>query len=166
MSKKHMTHIVAILVMMTCVVFVDTQGAEGQATEAPAKVDTASVDTVGVDTLRVTVAGLKAGKGNIRVAVFDEAHREEFSEGKYLYGAEVPASAEQVTVAIANVPPGRYAIAVFQDLNKNKKLDRNFVTKPKEPYGFSGAWKSGGASYEEALFDTEKVGFAITIKLK
>jgi uncharacterized protein (DUF2141 family) len=66
----------------------------------------------------------------------------------------------------AGVAPGKYAIAVIQDLNGNKKLDRNIVTKPKEPYGFSGAWKSGAASYEDALIDTEKVGFAVTITLK
>lgn len=186
-----MTGLFATVALLTCVVFADTllvnvkgiqagerdprvdshqevfpearylSGGEVPAAEEPTKVDSA-----GVDTLRVTVKGLKAGEGNIRVAVFDDDHREEFPEGQYLYSAEVPASAEQVTVAIANVPPGKYAIAVIQDLNGNKKLDRNIFTKPKEPYGFSGSWKSGGASYEEALIDTEKVGSAITIKLK
>jgi uncharacterized protein (DUF2141 family) len=100
------------------------------------------------------------------VAVFDNAHREEFPEGTYLYGAEVPATAEQVTVSITDVPHGQYAIAVIQDLNENQKLDRNIFTKPTEPYGFSGAWKSGKASFEDALIDTEKAGYAITIKVK
>jgi uncharacterized protein (DUF2141 family) len=118
------------------------------------------------ETLTVTVTGLKAGKGNLRVAVFDEAHRGGFPEGDYAHSATVPAAEEQVTVEIADIEPGRYAIAVIQDLNENKKLDRNFLKIPKEPYGFSGSWKSGSASYEEAAIDIEAGGSAITIKLK
>jgi len=126
----------------------------------------AVIDTAGVDTLRVTVTNLKPGKGNLRVAVFDEARRDEFAEGEYAFSADVPADSEVVTVLIPDVPSGKYAVAVFQDLNGNEKLDRNIFTKPKEPYGFSGAWKSGGSSFEEALFDTEEIGFAITINAK
>ena len=173
MIREHWIQLLAGLTILACAVF---SVAEVQSAEEPANadtagvdsagVDTATVDSVGVDTLRVTVKGLKAGKGNIRVGVFDDAHREEFPEGQYLYSAEVPAAAEQVTVEIPNVPPGKYAIAVIQDLNENKKLDRNIFTKPKEPYGFSGSWKSGAASYEEALIDTDEVGVSITIKLK
>lgn len=126
----------------------------------------AVIDTAGVDTLRVTVTNLKAGKGNPRVAVFDEAHRDEFPEGEYAFSAEVPADSEDITVLIPDVLPGKYAVAVIQDLNGNEKLDRNIFTKPTEPYGFSGAWKSGGSSFEKALFDTEEIGFAINIKVK
>ena len=72
----------------------------------------------------------------------------------------------QITVEIADVDAGEYAIAVIQDLNENKRLDRNFLKIPKEPYGFSGAWKKGAASFEQALFDAEEYGFRVTIKLK
>jgi uncharacterized protein (DUF2141 family) len=118
------------------------------------------------DTLEVTVSGIKVGQGNLRVAVFDEAHQDQFAEGEYLYGVEVPATAEIMTVQIPDIEPTEYAVAVIQDLNKNGKLDRNFLTIPKEPYGFSGAWKSGAATFEEALIDIRGDGFAITIELK
>lgn len=118
------------------------------------------------DTLQVTVSGIKAGQGNLRVAVFDEAHRDQFAEGKYLYGAEVPAKAEQMTVEIPDVESAEYAVAVIQDLNGNGKLDRNILKIPKEPYGFSGSWTWGGASYDEASFRADEVDFAINIKLK
>jgi len=117
-------------------------------------------------TLQVTVTGIKSGQGNLRIAVFDEAHRAEFSEGKYLHSAEVAATEEQMTVKIPNVEPGEYAIAVIQDLNENGKLDRNLVRIPKEPYGFSGDWKWGAASFDEALINTETDGESLTIKLK
>ena len=118
------------------------------------------------DILQVTVSGIKAGNGNLRVAVFDEAHRDQFAEGKYLYGAELPAKAEQMTVEIPDLESAEYAIAVIQDLNGNGKLDRNFLKIPKEPYGFSGSWTWGGASYDEATFHTDEVKYSITIKLK
>ena len=118
------------------------------------------------DTLLVTVNGVKAGEGNLRIAVFDEAHRDEFPDGEYLSGVEVPATEEQMTVEISAVESGEYAIAVIQDLNENEKLDKNFLGIPKEPYGFSGKWKKGGSSYDKALFNTDDVGFAITISLK
>jgi uncharacterized protein (DUF2141 family) len=118
------------------------------------------------DTLLVTVNGVKAGEGNLRIAVFDEAHRGEFPDGEYLLGVAVPATGEKMTVDIPNVKSGDYAIAVVQDLNENEKLDKNVLGIPQEPYGFSGKWKSGGSSYEKALFNTDEVEFVITITLK
>jgi uncharacterized protein (DUF2141 family) len=118
------------------------------------------------DTLQVTVSGIKVERGSLRVAVFDEAHRDQFAEGKYLYSAVVPATTAQMTVEIPDVESAEYAVAIFQDLNDNGKLDRNFLTIPKEPYGFSGSWTRGGASYDEASFHTDEVNFSIAIKLK
>ena len=61
---------------------------------------------------------------------------------------------------------GNYAVAIIQDLDENGELNKNFLGIPKEPYGFSGKWKSGGSSFDKALFNTDEVGFAITITLK
>jgi uncharacterized protein (DUF2141 family) len=118
------------------------------------------------DTLLVTVNGVKAGEGNLRIAVFDEAHRDEFPDGDYLLGVVVPATGEKMTVEISGIDKGEYAVAIIQDLNENEELDKNFLGIPKEPYGFSGKWKSGGSSYDKALINTDEVGFAITITLK
>lgn len=35
------------------------------------------------------------------------------------------------------LPTGKYALAVFEDLNKNRKLDKNLTGVPIEPYVFS-----------------------------
>ena len=118
------------------------------------------------DTLLLTVNGVKAGQGNLRIAVFDEAHREEFPDGEYMLGVVVPATEEGMMVEISNLESGEYAIAVIQDLNENEKLDKNFLGMPKEPYGFSGKWKSGSSSFDKALFNTDELGFATTITLK
>ncbi len=57
---------------------------------------------------------------------------------------------------------GKIAIAVFQDLNGNGKLDKNIVGMPKEPYGFSLNFRPTfrGPHFEEAAFlpkDSSKI---------
>jgi uncharacterized protein (DUF2141 family) len=61
---------------------------------------------------------------------------------------------------------GRIAIAVFQDLNKNGKLDKNIAGIPKEPYGFSLNFRPTfrGPKFEEAAFSPQKVS-KLTIEL-
>ena len=119
------------------------------------------------DTLKVTVTGLKPDKGgNLRIGVFNESRRDEFWDGMHLYGVDLPVAANEMTVEIPFVEPGEYAIAVSQDLNQNQELDVNAFKIPKEPYGFSGSWKGGNSSYNAALFDTEKDGYELMIKLR
>jgi uncharacterized protein (DUF2141 family) len=115
------------------------------------------------ETLQVTVSGIKAGEGNLRIGIFDRAHRAKFPEGKYLLGVEVPATEKEMTVEVPDIEPGEYAIAVIQDLNKNGKLDRNFVKYPTEPYGFSGG---GSTAFDKSAINLEDVNYAVSIKLK
>lgn len=53
-------------------------------------------------------------------------------------------------------PPGRYAVAVAHDANRNYRLDTNVVGIPKEGFGFSNGAKAGlfgPPDYADALFD-------------
>ncbi len=116
------------------------------------------------ETLSVTVSNVKAGKGNIRVGLFNQAN--EFPDGK-IFGGEVTTSKKDiVTVMFKDLPPGIYAVSVFQDINGNKVIDKNFVGIPKEPYGFSGTWKSGGSSFKKSAFELKPGGAEISIKMK
>lgn len=36
-----------------------------------------------------------------------------------------------------DLPPGEYAFAVFHDKNNSRKIDKNWVGYPSEPFGFS-----------------------------
>ena len=118
------------------------------------------------DTLKVTVSGLQAGKGNIRVGVFNESRRDQFPHGNYLFGVDLPAGQSEMTIEIPAVKPGKYAIATFQDFNQNQKLDRCADRIPSELYGFSVLTANRESTYEEALFDTEKDGYDVSIKLR
>jgi uncharacterized protein (DUF2141 family) len=58
-------------------------------------------------------------------------------EGQALFSQIIPVRTLEHQVVFQDVDPGKYAIAVYQDLDSNGKLNRNFYGDPQEPYGFS-----------------------------
>ena len=50
---------------------------------------------------------------------------------------KLAARTQGVTLSFHELPPGRYAIKVFQDENNDGKMNRNFFGAPTEPYGIS-----------------------------
>jgi uncharacterized protein (DUF2141 family) len=83
----------------------------------------------------VTIDGVKSANGNVVVAIFDKAS--EFPRGKRMMSKVVPAVEGAVTVVFSDVPPGRYALSAFHDVNANGRLDTNMVGRPTEPHGAS-----------------------------
>ena len=47
-----------------------------------------------------------------------------------------PSGKNSISTVITDLPYGRYAVMVFQDMNGNKKLDKNFLGIPTEPLCF------------------------------
>lgn len=90
-------------------------------------------------TLHVTIKDIQPGKGNINVAVFG-------SKNDFLK-RPVMAQTKKAGAAMLEfsfvLPPGEYAIAAYQDLNENQKLDAGIFHIPKEPYGFSNNYRPG-----------------------
>jgi uncharacterized protein (DUF2141 family) len=98
------------------------------------------------------------GKGlagqTIRAALYNS--REQFgSEDKFFKAFVVAATGDSVAVSIADVPPGKYAVAAYADANGNGKQDTNFLGKPTEFYGFSNDARAmfGPPEYSEAVFE-------------
>jgi uncharacterized protein (DUF2141 family) len=85
-------------------------------------------------TLTINVQNLRQQTGRVCVAVY--ASGEGFPGGKPKELRRVPVKGEQQQISFT-VEPGDYAVAVFQDLNDNGKLDTRLFGIPKEPYGFS-----------------------------
>lgn len=88
------------------------------------------------------------------------------ARGKIPKGEVAKSDTDTVSVVFKNVKQGTYAVSIFQDLNGNKMIDKNFIGNPKEPYGFSGAWKSGRASFKKAAFTLKPGSTKVAIKLK
>ncbi len=68
-------------------------------------------------------------------------------------------------LTFANVPPGVYAVAAFEDLNGNGVLDRSRNGLPLEPYGFSnGAGRRSTPRFEQAAVSVQR-DISIAIRL-
>lgn len=117
--------------------------------------------------LQVTVTHIKGAKGNIIVGIFDSD--ENFLK-KPVDGKMIKASGDSVTVVFENLKPGKYAISVLHDANKNEDLDKNKLGIPKEGFGFSNnvIGAMGPPSFERAQFDLapDQKDLDIDIKMK
>jgi short-subunit dehydrogenase/uncharacterized protein (DUF2141 family) len=87
-----------------------------------------------VHELVVQVEGVRTtGNSMLMAGVFDEAS---FPHGKPLYSNQLKVSGTRMRWSVP-VPEANYAVAVYQDLNGNGRLDKSTVGFPLEPYGFS-----------------------------
>ena len=102
-------------------------------------------------TVEIVVQNVRNAHGRVHVSL---CRQEEFLKECALRG-EAIAQAGNVTIQIANVPPGHYAAQAFHDENDNHKVDRGFLGIPKEGVGFSNdarIWM-GPPKFREAAFD-------------
>lgn len=78
----------------------------------------------------------------------------------------IPAGAQEMRIDI-DLPPGTYAVSVYEDLNGNHKLDHNFLGIPREPVGASNnpQARMGPPRFDECSFHIGTDPKNITITL-
>ncbi|HEY3638444.1 MAG TPA: DUF2141 domain-containing protein [Rhizomicrobium sp.] len=93
-------------------------------------------DVVPATATLIVHVGNVAPQGIVRLGLYTEAEYDK-DNGAWIASADVPAIGGETVITLQNIPPGTYAIEVYQDLNSNGKMDNNFIGLPNEPYGFS-----------------------------
>jgi len=88
-------------------------------------------------TLTVVVEDVDNRDGNVGMLVFNSPKGWAEDRTVALKDIIVPAHPGRVTITVADLPAGEYAVAVVHDVNKNHKLDRNWLGKPTEQWGLS-----------------------------
>jgi uncharacterized protein (DUF2141 family) len=113
--------------------------------------------------LKITVKNIRPGKGDISVAVFDSAKN--FFK-KPVASQTVKADSETLNFSFG-LPEGIYAVAVYQDINENRKLDKGWFNIPKEPYGLSNNFrpKFSAPTFDDCKFKLDRQT-TLTITLK
>lgn len=118
--------------------------------------------------LRMTFTNLNAAKGQLYVAVYDNAGSFLQPE-KVVWKTIVPVErVGSLDLSASGLRPGTYAVSCFHDLNSNGKLDTNLFGVPTEPYGFSNNVRPTfrAPNWDEAKFELGPGGGAISIRLE
>jgi len=90
----------------------------------------------GAADIEVQVVGVQPGKGKVLLGVY--TNQAEFEAERMIDWRVGPAGkASDIGFVVTNLVPGRYGIAVYQDLNGNEVLDKTSLGVPTEPFGFS-----------------------------
>jgi uncharacterized protein (DUF2141 family) len=106
--------------------------------------------------LSLIVKNIRNNKGQVAVQLLNE--EENVIEARYISIKDKIAS-----TIFHNISPGKYAIKIFHDENRNEKMDLNWLGIPKEGFGFSvnPEITFGQPDIEEFLFqvdtDTETI---------
>jgi uncharacterized protein (DUF2141 family) len=115
--------------------------------------------------VRVSIEGLRSADGKVIVGLYDKAR--EFPGGKLLDGRIVASAKGAVMVTFKDVPPGRYALSAFHDVNGNGRLDADMSGIPTEPLGASrdARGTAGPPSFDDAAVTVDGEPLALTIHL-
>ncbi len=87
-------------------------------------------------TIFVNILGVENNKGIVRIGLYNEKANFPIYE-KHFKGVSINANTTGVRYTFTNIPMGTYAIAVWQDKDDNKVINKNFFGAPNENYGFS-----------------------------
>lgn len=115
-------------------------------------------------TLMIDLQGVQTGQGTLVIALYNSS--EDFLK-KPLRKLTVPAGDAAMRVELTDLPAGDYAVSLYQDLNRNGKLDTKMFGIPAEPYGFSNnaSGSFGPPKYDAARVSLTSEGKAIAISL-
>src|SRR5882762_6702801 len=115
--------------------------------------------------LKVSLSNVKK-TGKIQVAVYRTGN--EFPSDKFIVkGLSGEASNGKCEFQFESIPYGVYAVAIYQDVNGNGKLDKGMFGIPSEPFAFSNNFrpKFGGPSFDKCKFDLTKDNLALNIEM-
>ena len=117
--------------------------------------------------LRVIATNLKTDQGKLYVWVYDK--KDDWLSDRYRTQKSVTVAGnrdgDKLTVELL-LPAGEYALSIFQDVDDDGKLARNFIGIPKEPAGLSNNVRPrfGPPKYKDAKF-TVAVGVVTEQKI-
>jgi uncharacterized protein (DUF2141 family) len=118
--------------------------------------------------LSITVENVQKASGSIYLSIYDRADR--FMDVEKIAGKQiVPVKSKgSMSIVLADLPPGEYAVSCFHDVNDNGKLDTNFLGIPTEPYAFSNNArpKFRAPNWDEARFSYPGGDFGLSIRLE
>lgn len=116
----------------------------------------------------VTITNIRAPAGVLLAGAYDRESTWLGATTVARRDVPVPADLKGGTLRFElRLPPGQYALSVFQDLNGNRVLDTNFLGIPKEASGSSNdaPARFGPPKFRDALVTVGPEPLALSIRL-
>jgi len=113
-------------------------------------------------TLTIQVENVNKDDGNVGVLVFNSTRGWPEDRFAALKDIVVPAHPGTVTVTVPGLHAGDYAVAIAHDVNKNHKVDKNFLGMPKEQWGMS---NNPHATVKAPSFNTAKFSLSGNLEI-
>lgn len=120
-------------------------------------------------TIKVVIPKIQSDKGNIKVALYNEEGSDGFLKdiNSAYKKKQVEIKNNSAVIIFKNIPYGTYAVSLFQDENKNNKIDRAVIGFPIEPYGISGNKNTiGPPKFDDGKFTLKSSNLTIKVFLK
>ncbi len=115
----------------------------------------------------LTVSNIKNTEAKIRVGFYRKNDGFPAQGKASIIKVFVPKNLGTSTIEFTDIPFGEYSIALFQDINGDEIINKNFFGYPKEPFGFSKNFipKLTAPKYEDCkiIFDENHRGFTINL---
>lgn len=116
-------------------------------------------------TLVVRVTDIEVGRGQVFVGLCDR----DLVQERCPIGRFEQARSATMNFRFDGLSPGRWAVAAYQDINDNGRLDMQpilFWELPAEPYGFSNdVGRYGVPTFSGAAFDLPPAGATVDVRL-
>ncbi|AAS12177.1 MULTISPECIES: DUF2141 domain-containing protein [Treponema] len=109
----------------------------------------------------LNITNIETIEGKLFLSIYQDA--QSFKKKEPLKTVSVQVDGKEMTIT-EKLPQGEYVFFVYQDINKNDKLDRNFLGMPKEPVGY-GNHKGGRPGGFNKLKIEIKENKSVDIKL-
>jgi uncharacterized protein (DUF2141 family) len=152
---KYLVTAVALLLATAGTAVMAADGTQADLTQADAN-------------LRIVATNVKTDQGKLYVWVYDK--KDDWLSDRYRTQKSIAVAGNRtndtVTLELL-LPAGEYALSIFQDVNDDGKLARNFIGLPKEPAGLSNNLRPrfGPPKYKDAKFDVT-VGTLVEQKIE
>ena len=109
----------------------------------------------------LNITNIETIEGKLFLSIYQDA--QSFKKKEPLKTISVQVDGKDMTIT-EKLPQGEYVFFVYQDINENDKLDRNFLGMPKEPVGY-GNHKGGRPGGFNKLKIEIKENKSVDIKL-
>ena len=115
-----------------------------------------NVNATSTTTLTVVVDGINNQNGEICMGVYSSSKGFPFDTNRVIKSACVKPTGSTVTHVFSGLQAGNYAVAVVDDQNGDRKLNKDFLGIPKEGFGVSQnptvSIFTGAPSFQDASF--------------